>query len=1013
MGTRKFRRAFSSIVTAIGLLVSLVPASAFAQTANTGVITGVVRDPSGAVVANATVTAINKGTNAERKTTTSSEGAYELTQLVPGEYRLEVDAAGFGRFVQENVTVNVLSRVTVEPELKAAGSAEQVTVTGETSPVIETTKTDVGGVVTQRQLENLPVNGRSFASLAVLVPGATQAPSFDPTKARTGSFSVGGATGRNINITIDGGDNKDNVVGGILQNYTMEGIQEFALSTQRFSAANGRSGGALLSVISKSGTNQLHGSLFGFFRDEKFNANAPKLLAEANPTLFEPGDTVKPPFNRQQFGGSIGGPVVKDKLFWFGTVEHTRERASSIVPSSAFNEISLLAPLGYNAVRFLQQPFDDTQFTVKGDWHPADTHSVSLRYAQQNNKALNDQAGFLTVYTDEAGGDKQINDLHSLLGSWTWIASPKVVNQVLYQWSTFNNQILATSDLANLTFADGLITVGRNGNVPQQTTQRKHQFRDDLTWNRGNHGLKFGADFVYEPEIAGYFAFASTPNYNFVDTITNIATDRSTYPQGFFTPGVVDTITVAGGDPSTAFLDPAKQFAWYVQDDWKVSPRLTLNLGLRYDVDLGFVDNKRQANNRALRALEIIGSPYAARRAKDDRNNFSPRVGFAYDLLGSGRSVIRGGYGIYYDQSFQNVVTFAVQQAHDEIYGTVLDDSSGLSFASPAPVVVRPFTNPQPGTRGRIIDPDFVSPYSQQWNIGYAQEIGKNMGIEFDYIHILGLHEFTGLDINPRTGPLLGLQRTDPTSAAPRLLAPLFAAHAAELVAEFGTASPFARITAARSDGRSRYDAFTVSFRRRYANRFTFNAHYTLAKARAWYTQSGDFGNSPQNALKPFDPAADFGPSDQDERHRFVMSGVFDLPWGFQVAPILQLASARPYSILPDQGVPDINRDGVANDRETPDGNDQNHLPPGTERGDNFKQVNVRVSKYFNFRENIKLGFFFEGFNLFNTANFGASYQNVVGTPDFKRPINFFGATGFSEPLGIPFQAQFGFRLSF
>ena len=158
-------------------------------------------------------------------------------------------------------------------------------------------------------------------------------PSFDPTKARVGTFSVGGSTGRNLNITIDGGDNKDNAVGGILQNFSMEGIQEFALSTQRFSAANGRSGGALLSVVSKSGTNDFHGSVFGFFRDDSLNANAPKLLAEANPDLFpDPADAVKPPFSRQQFGGSFGGPIKEDKAFFFGTVERTRERGNSIVP---------------------------------------------------------------------------------------------------------------------------------------------------------------------------------------------------------------------------------------------------------------------------------------------------------------------------------------------------------------------------------------------------------------------------------------------------------------------------------------------------------------------------------------------------------------------------------------------------------------------------------------------------------------------------------------------------------
>jgi len=1015
----KFRRAVTSVVTALMVMASFaVPMPALAQTANTGVITGVVKDSNGAVVPGATVKAINKATGVERKTTTSDSGVYELTQMVPADYRVEVEAKGFSRFAAEPVTVNVLQRTTLDPDLKPAGTAEQVTVTAEGAALVETGKTDVGGVINQKQLDSLPVNGRSFASLAVLIPGATLEPSFDPTKARTGTFSIGGSTGRNLNITVDGGDNKDNAVGGILQNFTMEGIQEFALSTQRFSAANGRSGGALLSVVTKSGSNRLSGSAFGFFRDDKFNANAPALLAKANSNLFEEGDALKPPFNRQQFGGSIGGPIIKDKLFWFGAVEHSRERGNSIVPSFAFNQIKFLEPLGYKAVRFLPQPYDDTQFQIKGDYHPSSDHSFTLRYGQQNNKSINDQAGFLTVFTDLSGGDKQLNDLHNLLGSWTWTASPHIVNQFLYQWSTFNNQILATTDLFNLTFSDGL-NVGRNGNVPQQTLQRKHQFRDDLTWNRGNHGFKFGADFVYEPVLGGLFAFNSAPEYDFIDTAENIATNKALYPKGFFTPGSVGDIALSGGDPSFDLVDGAKQLAWYVQDDWKVRPRLTLNIGVRYDVDIGFVDSKHQEQgNRVIKAFRIIGHPLGSRVVKDDKNNFSPRFGFAYDFLGNGRSVLRGGYGIYYDQSFLNVPLFAVQQANAEIYATIFDDSDGLSLASAPPPFPRPLTNPLPGlpVRGRLIDPDFRSPYSQQFNVGFAKELGTNMAVEFDYIHILGLHEFTQIDANPRIGPIQNppAQRTSPTP--PRLLTAAFIAHSAAMIAAFGQTTPFTGIRVAQSDGRSRYDAFTVSFRRRYSNHFQLNAHYTLSRALAWFGQISDFGVQPQNPFNKFDAAENFGHTGEDERHRFVVSGVFDLKWGFQLSPILQLSSARPYSIFPDPstgGAGDINRDGVVNDRESRDGNDQHHLPPFTERGDKFSQVNLRVAKNFKFREHMNLGLFFEAFNLFNTGNFGNSFDGTVGSPNFKKPINFFGATGFSEPIGIPFQGQFGFRFSF
>ena len=1031
------RWLFLTLLAVLTIALTGVTSGVTAQTSNTGTVTGVVQDEKGAVVPGAAVKLVNTGTNAERTAVTSTDGVYEITQLVPGNYRLEIEAKGFSKYVQEPVVVNVLQRTTANADLKVGNIGETVTVTGESAPLVETTKTDVSGVIDQRRLESLPVNGRSFASLAVLIPGATLEPSFDPTKARVGTFSVGGSTGRNLNITIDGGDNKDNAVGGILQNFSMEGIQEFALSTQRFSAANGRSGGALLSVVSKSGSNDYHGSVFGFFRDDKLNANAPKLLAKANPDLFpDPADAIKPPFSRQQFGGSFGGPIKQDKAFFFGTVERTRERGNSIVPGVDQAKIKFLEPFGYKSVQFLPQPFNDWQYTVKGDFNLSPKHTLVVRFAGQNNNALNDQAGFLIVRTDLSGGNQTLNTLYNFLTSLTSTLSNTTVNQFTYQYQTFDNRINATTDLNLLAFPDGL-AVGRNGNVPQQTLQKKHQFRDDLTWTRGNHGLKFGGDFTFVPTLGGLFAFNSAPEFDFNFNADEIAQNPAQFPQGFRTKqvlpgnitcpsiagtatctaadlagvGVVADIILSGGDPKFDLRDGAHQFGVYAQDDWKITPRFTLNIGVRYDVDFGFVDNAHAAENRAFQALKIIGSPFARKVVQDDKNNISPRVGFAWDFRGNGRSVLRGGYGIYFDQSFLNVPLFAVQQANPEIYATFVNDDPNLAIDSAPPVVPRPLNNPLPGTRGRMLDPDFESPYTQQWNLGYAQEFGQNMALEFDYVHILGLHEFSSLDINPRIGPLINAQRSSPNPG--RVLTPLFAAHAAELLAKFGTATPFARITVAQSDSRSRYDAFTVAFKKRYSQKFQLNAHYTLSKSQGWFGATADFGLQAQNVLDKFNPI-NFGPTGEDERHRFVLSGIFDLPWGFQFAPIFQMASARPYSIFPSCGC-DINRDGVTNDRDSvnPGIDDQHKLPLNDHRGDSFSQLNVRVSKFFKWGENKKVGLFFEAFNVFNTGNYGNSFQNTTGTPDFGKPVNFFGATGFSEPLGIPFQAQLGVRFSF
>jgi hypothetical protein len=1029
----KTNKAVSSLII-LAVLAVLPAARALSQTANTGAITGVVRNQAGAVIAGATVTATNNATALPRITVSGESGAYELTHLAPGEYYLEVIQTGFAKLVLKSVTVNVLSRVSLDPELTPLGSAEQITVRGETAPLIEVNNTSVGGVINKMDMEGFPVNGRSFAALAPLIPGATLQPSFDPVKARSGTFSIGGSTGRNVNTTVDGGDNKDNHVGGGLQNFTMEGIQEFALSTQRFSAANGRSSGALLSVITKTGTNHLHGTIFGFFRDEQFNANASALLAEANPTLFEGDDPAKLPFNRQQFGGSIGGPIIKDKVFYFGAAEHTRERGSSIVPSFAFDQIKELEPLGYKSVRFLPQPYDETLFTLKGDFYPTKTHSFSARYASQNNLSRNELAGFLSVFTDLSGGNKQSSDSHSLLASWTWTVNSRAVNQFLYQVSTFNNQLAGVSDLRNLSFPDGIV-VGQNEHVPEHTQQRKHQFRDDFTWNRGNHGFMIGVDFVSVPVLGGFDASESTPIYRFNFTIDQIAHHPDQFPNGFFTGqvlpgpitgsatdikglGVVAEISVAGGDPHFDLRDGAKQFSWYIQDDWKVSPHLTLNLGIRYDADFGFLDSSRQNENRAFKLFQIIGHPLGSRVVNDGRINFSPRVGFAWDAKGNGRSVLRGGYGIYYDQSFLDVSLHAIQQANPEIFALTINDAANLHLGSAPPVISRPLKNPPVGfgeiATGNLIDPSLGAPYTQQMNVGFARQFGNDMAVNFDYVHILGLHEFTETDSNARIGPLIGASRR--SAIRPRLLDSDFAAHSAEIIAAFGQPVPFGSIFLIQSDGRSRYDAFTVSLTKRYSHHFELLAHYTLSRAVAWFGPIGDFKNHPQNPFDKFDPTKDFGYPSEDERHRFVVTGVFDLPRGLQVSLLVQLASARPYSVFPDPssgGGGDINQDGDFNDRETRDGNDQHHLPPGTLRGDRFAQVSLRASKYFKFSEGKSLALFFEAFNLFNAANLGNSFDGTVGSPNFKKPINFFGATGYSEPLGIPFQGQFGFRLTF
>ena len=285
-------------------------------------------------------------------------------------------------------------------------------------------------------------------------------------------------------------------------------------------------------LFPRAARNDFHGSVVRFLPRRCIERKCSETFVGSQPrALSGSGDAVKPPFSRQQFGGSFGGPIKEDKAFFFGTVERTRERGNSIVPGVDRTKIGFLEPFGYEAVQFLPQPFNDWQYTIKGDFNLSPNHTLVARFAGQNNDALNDQAGFLIVRTDLSGGNESLNTLYNFLTSLTSTLSNSTVNQFTYQYQTFDNRINATTDLDLLFFPDGL-AVGRNGNVPQQTIQKKHQFRDDLTWNRGNHGFKFGGDFTYVPTLGGLFAFNSAPEYDFNFNADEIALNPGSVPTG-------------------------------------------------------------------------------------------------------------------------------------------------------------------------------------------------------------------------------------------------------------------------------------------------------------------------------------------------------------------------------------------------------------------------------------------------------------------------------------------------
>ncbi len=1011
---------------------------AFGQAVSVSNVEGTVTDQAGAVVANASITATNKGTGAERTATTDSNGYYRVAGLAPGMYTVKIQSSGFAAQVAEGVTLNVGTTLTLNASLKPAGTSETVVISATDAGLIETSRTDLGGVVNNREIENLPLNGRSLAGLAILIPGARPTQSFDPTKNRSSSFSVNGGGGRNINTTVDGGDNKDSTVGGIVMNFSLEGVQEYKLETQRFSAASGRSEGAALNVITKSGTNEFHGSGFLFARDKTFNAND---------HISEVSKRTKAEYSRQQFGGSFGGPIKKDRFFAFGVYERTREESGFNVSQTVFDQLQFATSIGAKPILSVPTPFRDNLWQVRLDGKLNDKNTAFVKWAEQTNNALNDQAGI----TDESSGNFTKNTLYQGTFGLNSTLSPALVNQFVFAYQYWNNLIDSPTFAPFLTFAGG-VTFGTNPNIPQQSIQKKYQIRDDMFLTAGSHGLKYGIDFVAIPKLGGFFRTPPTPNLTFLDSASVVATDKTKYPQGFATPGAVSQLTAASGDPSFDYHNTAL-FSVYFQDDWKVKPNLTLNLGVRYDLDINFLPSL--LNNRTYLLLKQINHPVASKPLKDDTNNVAPRFGFAWDIKGDTKNVIRGGYGIYYGQVFQNIPLFAQQQTNDTVFANVLNFvSTGTTpqtnndpFLRTFRYGIDPIVIPPASTvlanngSGRILNPDDVMPYTQQFNIGYSRQLNKDYAIEVDYVHVLGLHEYVRHRLNPIVPGNSVVNINGQTVNNARLLA-------ADFVRAGLPANRLADVVSEESIGRSRYDGLNVVLKRRFSSHLTFQASYVLSRSIAYAGAANTgaaagFGGLAQDQNKILDPS-ELGATSNDERHRFVFSGVFDLPWGLQVSPILQAASPRAYTLI--QGT-DRNGDGINNDRYLDPATNQivkrgtarggfdiklgtnptTGLPmvvPGDPVSARTFTLDTRVSKFIKFNERMKLGLFFEAFNLTNHVNFGDGFQgnartvNAANQSLLRTVTGYLGNRTASIPpaqggAGSPFQAQFGARFSF
>jgi hypothetical protein len=1021
-------------ITVFALIVALASVissfATFGQATASGTIQGTVLDKSESLITGAQVVITSKATGATRTASTSGEGTYRFDLLSAGFYTVKVSKDGFST-VSQTVELLVGQTATANLTLNPGSISETIEVT-EQAPLLDVAKTSVSTEITPKEVEELPMVGRDVANLAYLAPGTKATDSYDPTKSRYAIVSVNGANGRNVNVTVNGIDNKDNTVGGPVMQLPLEAVQEFKISTQRFSAENGRSEGAAINMITKSGTNSYHGSIFGYFRDSALDTDEKQADGHGGQISSHPD------YSRQQFGGSVGGPFLKNKLFGFFAIERERESQGLLENPKSFNELVLAQNAGLAAepVASIPRPFYEWRYNGRVDWTINNRNTAYLSYTSQANDSLNDQSDGTGDLTN---GNFTKNHLQVANLTLNSVLSNSTVNQFTAGYQYWNNIIDSHISAPLVIFPDA--SFGTNTNVPQQSFQRKWQFRDDFSKTIGKHTLKAGADYIWNPVEGGFFEFSSTLEIDFAKNPSDILGNPATYPQGFATPGLVTAMAIANGDPR--FIVATKQLGLYFQDDWKVSRKLTLNLGIRWDKDFNMIGGSDIRESRTYQELVALNSPisnpYVRKVASDDNKNISPRIGFAYDLTGAGRHVIRGGFGLYFGNVFQNIPLFMEQMANPTVFQTVLSLSSpsdpvpgtGQTLGqwqygvSPLPTIPPPSTSLASRSVGRLIDPDYRNPMTEEFNVGYSWALNRNSVVEAEYTHVLGLHENKTINIDQRVPDL-----TQPlgSQCCYRPLDPAFAANP--------SLPAFASVRDEQSIGRSHYDGVNFGYRQRLTHHFSLNANYTLSWANSYGAGGSSFRNYPKLAIAPFAPW-EWGPSPNDERHHVTISGIWELPWGLQLAPIMQFGSARPYDLTNSSNTLNTGG-GTGVGVVVPTNDPTNYLAfsgdnTGAQncfygingvaqactiakfdplRGDPFFELDMRLAKNIKIGERMNIQLIGQAFNLTNRANYGANYGNNIGATDtFGHPAGFINPGNTTTPRAL--WGEFGARFTF
>jgi outer membrane receptor protein involved in Fe transport len=962
-------RAYACVAAAFLLLVCAGPLRAQSVT---GAIQGAAVDSSGAVLPGVTVTVTNRATGALRTIVTDANGTFRAEVLPVGPYEVSAELAGFAPQKQANIDLTVGASLTLRFEMRVAGVSESVTVSA-SSPIVETTRSQVSSTVDEAAVRNLPVNGRNFINFALLTPGVT-------TDVRTGDISFAGQRGTLNSLVVDGADNNNTFFGQTIgrtgsgrapYQFSAAAVKEFQVNSNAYSAEYGRAGGAVINVVTKSGTNTPSGELFEFSRDKRLNANNLINVLQGRP---------KSPYHYDQFGGVFGGPIRKDRHFVFANYDGQRNTLPNLVflnlPPTTPSDPDTQAAI--TRLQGLAGSWDQAQnqdvFLIKTDHELTHGSRLSLRYNHQNFNGQNFENGGPQVAVQHTG-DSNVRT-RTLNGALTSVIGPTLFNEIRLQWARDQEPGKANNDEPEALVQQGaqtVLTIGRNTFSPRETTIKRWQAADTVTWARARHKVKAGFDMQFD-DILNYFPGNFFGAYTFPSLASFSLRQANRYVQAFAGPGTDGPTT----NPNI------KEYSLFAQDEWHLAPELTVNAGLRYDVQQFAKPSVRNPDPQlAAAGIDTSFLP-------TDTNNWGPRFGVAWSPA-AGKYVVRAGYGLFYGRTPSIMVGTA--HSNNGVSVQTITFTGDLVPVYPSVYSALPAGATLPKPTIFNFDRDYQNPRVQQASAGVEYQLMPQTSLSVSYLYVRGdqLPRSTDLNIAGATPTLYTLSTTGQQLPYYRF-AP-------------GPFTNFARIISFQSTAESRYNGLTLELNRRFASHASVRAAYTLGKVTdtvpdATAVVPGSSTDDAKYASNPMDFGADRTVGGNDQRQRFVFSGIYDtnglaagasgvkgaLVHGWDMSVIYTASTGQPY--VARVGNVDLNNDG----------NTRNDLAPGTRRNEfnlpDYSSLDVRIARDVPIAGRVRLQPIFEAYNLFNSDNVNSVNQglyNVNVATNVLTPNTIFG----------------------